>query len=660
MRRRARGSVLSHHWTACAAAVVALSTVGLVVATPASAQPPVGCTTAALVTAISNANSSGGGTLDLTADCTYTLTTGPFSDGSGPPDGLPVITGATTIHGNGATITRGTSAPAFRLVEVASSGSLTADHLTLSHGSEGGGGVNQIALLGGGGIDNNGSVTITYSTVSDNTSTSDGGGIENRGAMTLTNSTVSDNSTGRAGLPFNGGGIDNSGTMTITNSTVSGNQSTANGGGIENGGFNNAGGTMTIANSTVAGNSATGVQATSGGGVDNFRGTLTLTNSTVAGNSATFTFHGGDDLGGGGIGSTGVMLTLTSTIVANNLDGNCYRRQPQVIAVDGGYNLDSDGTCGLALSSDKSGVNPNLLPLGTYGGPTLTMEPQASSPAIDAIPPGTNGCGTTITTDQRGVTRPQGPGCDIGSVEVEAEGLLVLDASGGVAAFAGASFLGAVPPTHRHRLVALAVSDVGKGYYVADNTGGVYAFGTATYDNSPTGDTKVVAMAVTRDSGGYWLLDKTGVIHNFGDARHFSSVSGGQFVALAPTPDGGGMWVLDRKGEVFARDDAAFYGSAFGLRPFSRAVSLAATPDGKGYWVAERNGRVLHYGDAGSFGSCFTICHLPNSDPVVTMTSTPDGLGYWLVTAGGSIFAFGDARGFGPAPPTVVGAASTP
>ena len=65
----------------------------------------VGCDTAKLVTAIANANSSGGGILILTAGCTYTLKSGPYGDGNGA-DGLPVITSAITIHGNGATITR--------------------------------------------------------------------------------------------------------------------------------------------------------------------------------------------------------------------------------------------------------------------------------------------------------------------------------------------------------------------------------------------------------------------------------------------------------------------------------------------------------------------------------------------------------------------------
>ena len=624
----------SRYRTACAAALAsAVMIAGLTVATPAYAQTLVGCSTADLVTAIMNANSSGGGTLDLTPGCDYTLTTGPYGDNYGA-NGLPVITSAITIIGNGDTIARNPSAPAFRLIEVASGNSLVAEDLTLSHGDETSG-------VGGGALYNLGTVTLTDSTVSDNAATADGGAIYDLGTVTLTDSTVSGNSASA------GGGIENTGPVILTNSTMSGNSASYWGGGIMNDMA-----TVTLTNSTVSGNSATGMSfgGGQGGGVINF-GTLTLTDSTVANNSALGSFSQG-----GGIDNVGTV-TLTSSIVANSSGGgDCYG----AITTDGGYNLDSDGSCGLTLSSDKSHVNPDLLALGAYGGPTLTMEPQASSPTIDAIPPGTNGCGTTITSDQRGVRRPQGPECDIGAVEVEAEGLLVLDASGGVAALAGARFLGAVPLTHRHRLVALAVSNVGKGYYVADNTGGVYAFGTAVYDNSPTGDTKVVAIAVTRDSGGYWLLDKTGVIHSFGDARHFSSLSGGQFVALAPTPDGGGMWVLDRKGEVFALDDASFYGSAFGLRPFSRAVSLVATPDGKGYWLAEKNGRVLDYGDAGNFGSCLATCHLPHSDPVVAMTSTPDGLGYWLVTAGGSIFAFGDAHGFGPAPATVVAAASTP
>ena len=45
------------------------------------------------------------------------------------------------------------------------------------------------------------------------------------------------------------------------------------------------------------------------------------------------------------------------------------------------------------------------------------MALRAGSPAVNRIPAGANGCGTTITTDQRGVTRPVGSGCDVGAFE---------------------------------------------------------------------------------------------------------------------------------------------------------------------------------------------------------------------------------------------------
>jgi len=97
-------------------------------------------------------------------------------------------------------------------------------------------------------------LTLTNSTVSGNSSTSsqNGGGIENEesGRLTVANSTVSDNSTAA-----NGGGIDNDGMLTLTNSTLSGN--TANkGGGIENEEFS----TLIVSNSTLSGSNGGGVE----------------------------------------------------------------------------------------------------------------------------------------------------------------------------------------------------------------------------------------------------------------------------------------------------------------------------------------------------------------------------------------------------------------
>ena len=80
-----------------------------------------------------------------------------------------------------------------------------------------------------------------------------------------------------------------------------------------------------------------------------------------------------------------------------------------------GYNFDSDGSCGFTNPTDQSAAgDPRLHKLQNNGGPTLTRQPQKNSPLIDTIPPGD----CRVPTDQRGVTRPQGAGCDTGAVEV--------------------------------------------------------------------------------------------------------------------------------------------------------------------------------------------------------------------------------------------------
>ena len=49
--------------------------------------------------------------------------------------------------------------------------------------------------------------------------------------------------------------------------------------------------------------------------------------------------------------------------------------------------------------------------------PTQTHALKPGSPAINAIPQATNGCGTDFSIDWRGVKRPQGGKCEIGSFE---------------------------------------------------------------------------------------------------------------------------------------------------------------------------------------------------------------------------------------------------
>ena len=88
---------------------------------------------------------------------------------------------------------------------------------------------------------------MTSSTLSANSANfGSGGGITNQGALTVTNSTF----TGNNDVNGNGGGIYNNGKVTVTNSTITGNSAGANGGGFSNGGM------LTVTNTIVAGNTA--------------------------------------------------------------------------------------------------------------------------------------------------------------------------------------------------------------------------------------------------------------------------------------------------------------------------------------------------------------------------------------------------------------------
>ncbi|MBL8761017.1 MAG: right-handed parallel beta-helix repeat-containing protein [Phycisphaerae bacterium] len=187
---------------------------------------------------------------------------------------------ALSISGNNAT----------RVFEIASSASVTISDLTIKDG-------NGPSLAGGVYVNPNATLTLAGVAVSGNTATYGSGGVQNDGTLTITNSIISGNSAQNS----HGGGINNSGMLTITNSTISGNWAQADhGGGINNNG------TLTITSSTISGNTAQGYY--SGGGVNNF-GTLTITGSAISGNSALY---------GAGVNNSGGTFTITSTTINSN------------------------------------------------------------------------------------------------------------------------------------------------------------------------------------------------------------------------------------------------------------------------------------------------------------------------------------------------------
>ena len=288
-------------------------------------------------------------------------------------------------------------------------------------------GYGDYCLAAGGGISNWGELTIISSTISDNRVSSyaqsvfprcdlvtfivsEGGGILNFGDLIIVSSTISNNEASAGGHGYcvdveaAGGGIYNYGRSSFTKSLAVSNKAESDcldcftfghGGG---GGFENTG-DLLIVNSTISNNRA--YEPGEGSGIRN-SGVLTITNSTISGNNSASGIQG--------------AATAYNTIIANNPISNCSGP-----ITDGGYNLDSEDTCGF-IPGKGSLINtdPMLGLLQNNGGSTWTQALLAGSPAIDH-----GDMATCPPTDQRGVNRPvdgNGDGqmdCDIGSYEFE-------------------------------------------------------------------------------------------------------------------------------------------------------------------------------------------------------------------------------------------------
>lgn len=236
---------MRHNRTVLTLAAGTVLAAGTALLLPMTAQAAVACDETALVTAVTAANAAGGGTVTLTPGCTYTLTTSHGDDGVHGPAGLPIITAPITFEGNANTITRDSTAAAFRIVQVDPTGGITLKAVTLS-----GGLATTTGQDNGGGILSYGAVTLTGSELSGNTAGGLGGAIYSTGtpaAATFTSSTVTANNANQ------GAGIASvDGTITVTSSVVNSNAATVNPGGIY---F--VSGTATLTTSTVTANTPT-------------------------------------------------------------------------------------------------------------------------------------------------------------------------------------------------------------------------------------------------------------------------------------------------------------------------------------------------------------------------------------------------------------------
>ena len=339
---------------------------------------------------IQEVNVLGGKNIVFLRSGTYTLTIAGIDEDEAAKGDLDITRGTLIINGTDASRTIIDGGAMDRVFHILGGASVTMNNITVLNGNNGG---------SGGGILNEGTLTLNRSVVSGNVVLfyGRGGGIQNAaGTLTLNDTTISGNSA------YNGGGIANDqGVATLNRSTISGNSADGNSGG----GIINSEGTLTLINSTVSNNSAASPGRV-GGGIGNFSedvmATVALSNCTVASNTAAS--------GGGGaiFNETGGTVTLKNTIVGDSSSGgNCVG-----LITSNGYNLSSDNTCGLSSPGDLNNTSLVLDPLKDNGGFTFTHALLIGSPAIN-----TGDSSGFLPTDQRGVMRPQGAGPDIGAFE---------------------------------------------------------------------------------------------------------------------------------------------------------------------------------------------------------------------------------------------------
>ena len=251
---------------------------------------------AELIADMNAANAAGGSnTITLAPGAMFRLTTP--DNVWGHPNGLPVIAAGNdlTIVGNGDTIERSTATgtPAFRLLGVATGGTLTLNNLTLSNG---------LAFHPSVGV------------------WGQGGAIDNQGTLSLSGVTIQNCvALGHIAYPSFGGGIYSSGTLTISNSVLVNNQSLGGDGAADGsfsisgntglgGGLYVAGGTATLTNTTVTSNLARG-----GNGANGFK-SRGKEGAWFQGGG-----NGGDAFGGGIYAYSNATVTLRGTTITRNI-----------------------------------------------------------------------------------------------------------------------------------------------------------------------------------------------------------------------------------------------------------------------------------------------------------------------------------------------------
>jgi hypothetical protein len=439
----------------------------------------------------------------------------------------------------------------------------------------------------GGAVGNNGTLNISDCVVSGSSSVQ-GAGINNQstGVLNISNSSISNNTA--SGI---GGGIFNAGTATITGGTLSGNIA-AEAGGI----FSS--GPLTIVNSTFWGNRGN----TAVGAIEN-TSTLHLSNSTLSNNSS---------ISIGGIFNNQGTTTIKGTLLAKaSVGNNCAVNTGSIVSQ--AYNLSDDTSCNSGFS-DPTDLNNTPAGLSSgglqdSGGPTQTVALLANSAAFDAIP--TASCtdvdGNTLTTDQRGITRPQQAGCDIGAYELAL----------------GAPTITSFTPSSG--VAGTSVTITGTGFTAASTVAFNNTSAATTTVNSDTQITATAPSGVTTGPISVTTIAGTGT-----SSTNFTVVQQPTITGFNPTSGTAGTVVIITGTAFTGATSVTFNGtsSTFTISSDTQ-ISGTAPPGASTGPIAVTTG-----GGTGQSGTNFTVIPVPT---ITGFSPTSGGIGA-VVTISGTAF----------------------
>lgn len=172
------------------------------------------------------------------------------------------------------------------------------------------------------------------------------------------------------------------------------------------------------------------------------------------------------------------------------------------------------------------------------------------------------------------------------------------------------------------RLIEIAPTPTGQGYYRLDQFGRVVAHGDAVWhgDCFALQRTDYSSMTVNPAGDGYWLIRRDGVVQAFGAAN--TGLGDGTTHISLP-------WI--------AADHAS---------PENYAIRIRSHPTGDGYWILFAGGQVEGHGACSTYGDSIRPGY-SQTEVATDFRYTRDGAGYWILSGGGIVEAFGDATPIG-------------